>query len=84
MAIYQVNDLVMNSLVEETNKDIIVMGVCVSCGECQQVEFLEEFLSRLRSLMQKRQLVLGIGFLVCVLEGFLTLLSEIRERSPAG
>ena len=61
-----------------------MMGVCITSGKCQLVEFLEEFLSCFRTLSQQRQLILGIGLLVGVLEGFFAFLTEILERSPSG
>ena len=46
MTIYKVDDLFVNCFMEKTNEDVVMMGVGITCGECQQVEFLEEFLSR--------------------------------------
>ena len=82
MTVHKVDDLVMNSLVKKANKDIIMMGVCISSGKCQLFELLEEFLGHLTSLTQKRQLVLGIGFLIGVLKGFFTSSAEGSESAP--
>ena len=61
-----------------------MVGVGVTCGERQQVEFLEEFLRRPCSLTQERQLVLGVGLLIGVLEGFFAFLLEVLKCSPPG
>ena len=84
MAIYKVNDFVVNGFVEEADEDIVVMGICISGGERQQIKFLKEFLSCFRTLSQQRQLVLSIGLLVGILEGFFTFLAKIGERPPPG
>ena len=79
MTIHKVNNLVVDCFVEETDKDIVMMNIGVASSKCQQVKLLKEFLSRFRSLTQERQLVLGVGFLVGILESFFALLPEISE-----
>ena len=82
MTIYKVDNLVVDGLVKEVDKDIVMVSVSVSSGECQLVKLLEEFLGHLASLMQKCQLILSVGFLIGVLEGFFTSSVESPKSAP--
>ena len=82
MTVYEVNDLVMDGFVKEANKNIIMVGVGIASSECQLVQFLEEFLSHLTPLTQKCQLILGIGFLISILEGFFASPVEGSKGTP--
>ena len=84
MSIYKVDDLTVNGFMEKLEKDVIMMGISVTSSECQLVEFLEEFLSRFRTLSQQCQLIFSVGLLVGILEGFFAFLPEVLKCSPSG
>ena len=67
----------MDGIFDELYEDITMMSIVVSCNEGQLVEFLEEFLRRLASLLQESDLVLGVGFLVFILKSLIKLCLEV-------
>ena len=57
------------------------MQVHISCCECQLIELLEELFHSFAFLFEKYELILGIGFLISVLEGGFTSCVKVREGS---
>ena len=82
MAIYTVDDMIVDSVLNKFDEDVIMMSVCVAGNEGKLVKFLEEFFCCFASLLKESNLILSIGFLIFVSECGFTFCLQSSHRSP--